>query len=177
MKRLIGMLLIVVALCTALAVPASAAKPVEVSGMAIWDWCEVVEQRPIGKGEDDHYCLNTVDCQVRLVGDVAGTMILHYEILKKGTCGSGPAAAPSVQRAWGPFTGDMWDGEQMRSGTCKSTWHGGWDWEEGVLVYRGRLTLHAYTGGLAGAHANLELGPVGEIEDVYSGRAFFGGKP
>jgi len=178
MKRLVSVLFVVAALCLMLVIPAAAAKPVEVNSIATWGECKSVTHRPVGKGDDEHYCLTTVDgCERGLVGEVDGTMILHYEIIKKGSCGSGPGTDPAVQRAWGTFTGEIWDGEEMRSGSCKATWHGGWDWvEEGTLSYGGQLNLHACTGGLAGAHANLEMPFVAGVE-IYTGRAFFGGGP
>jgi hypothetical protein len=180
MKRLVSMLFVVAALCVALSMPAAAAKPIEVKGEVIAFAPPADKYRPIGKGEDDHYCLITLDNTRELRGDVAGTVSEHYEILKLGPCETGPATYPSKQRAWGTFIGSIWDGKDGHvEGTCKTTFHGGWYWnEESItgLAFEGRLTLHACTGGLAGAHANLELGPVGD-ELVYSGRAFFGGKP
>lgn len=175
MKRLVGMLTIVAALCMVLAIPAGAAKPVEVNGTVSWGDCGAPELRPIGKGGDDHYCLVSVDCTHKLEGDVNGTMPLHYEVLKRGPCEPGPASFPSVQRAWATFKGEIRDGEQIHVGTCKTFFHGGWYWvEDGVLGYAGRFSLHACAGGLAGAHAQLEVLP----DDIhYAGTAFFSGEP
>jgi hypothetical protein len=161
MKKLIGILMMVVALCVMLVVPASAAKPIEVHGTLIPGPCESTEYHPIGgKGEDDHYCqVSLGGCERGLAGDVEGVMIQHYEVLKQGPCETGPATYPSTQRAWGTFDGAIWDGQEMRSGTCKATWHGGWYWaEDGTsLHYGGRLSLHACTGGLKDAHAQLDV--------------------
>jgi hypothetical protein len=180
MKRLMSMLFVVAALCAMLVIPAAAAGPVEVSGAVFPSEPPPAEYRPIGTGDDEHYCLITVDSTRALAGPIEGTMFEHYEILSRGTCGSGPGTNPTVQRAWGEFTGEIGDGEQMRSGTCKTFWHGGWDWnEEGtLLVYEGRLTLHECTGALKGAHANLEIEFIPGVKPpTYAGRAFFSGKP
>jgi len=179
MKRLVGMLTIVAALCVVLAIPAGAAKPVDVSGQAVTTDCNVIEMRSIGKGEDDHYCQITVECSNTLYGDVIGDMFEHFEILKRGPCDTGPASSPSVQRAWGTFTGWVWDGEQMRGeGTCKTFWKGGWYWAEDgeTLLGGGKQTLHTCTGALEGAHANLDF-VWGSEFDTYSGRAFFSSAP
>ena len=181
MKRFIGILLMVTALCVVLAVPASASKPIEVNGLLIPGDCEPPEYRPIGQGDDDHYCQTTIDgCERGLVGDVEGTMVLNYEVLKRGPCDTGPATYPSTQRAWGTFDGAIWDGQEMRSGTCKATWHGGWDWaEDGTsLIYEGRLSLHTCAGGLKGAHAQLDVELIPDAGlPSYTGRAFFSSAP
>jgi hypothetical protein len=182
MKRLLSTLFVVAVLCVAAAVPAAAAKPIEVSGRVFPDEPPPADYRPIGKGEDEHFCLVTVDNTRALVGPIEGTMSEHYEILKQGPCETGPATYPSKQRAWGTFTGSIWDGKDGRiEGICKTTFHGGWYWnEESItgLAFEGRLTLHACTGGLAGAHANLEIEFIpGAKPPSYAGRAFLGGKP
>jgi len=179
MKKLVSMLFVVAALCVMLVVPAAAAKPVEVNGQSFDGDCNVIELRPVGKGEDDHYCQITVECSSTLGGDVSGDMFEHFEILKRGPCEPGPATFPSVQRAWGTFKGKIWDGEQMRGkGTCKTFWRGGWYWAEDgeTLLGGGKQTLHTCTGGLKGAHANLDF-VWGPEYDTYSGRAFFSSAP
>jgi hypothetical protein len=182
MKRLVSVVFSVATLCVVLVIPATAGGPVEVSGTLIPGIPTSEAWRPIGKGEDDHYCLVTVDSSRAILGSIEGQTQEHYEILKRGSCESGQASYPSVQRAWGTFTGSIWDGKAMRGeGTCKTTFHGGWDWmdEEGtLLVYTGRLTLHACTDGLEGAHAQLEIVFIrGKGPPAYTGRAFFAGQP
>jgi hypothetical protein len=182
MKWLISMLLVVAILCVVLAVPAGAAGPVEVSGVVIPNVPTSEAWRPIGKGEDDHYCMVTVDSSRAFLGSVEGETSEHYEILKRGSCESGQATYPSVQRAWGTFTGSMWDGNDMRGeGTCKTSFHGGWYWmdeEGGQLAFAGRMMLHACTGELEGAHAQLHITFVpGAGPPTYTGRAFFGDEP
>ena len=182
MKKLIGMLIVVGVLCVMLVIPAAAQGPVAVSGISPPGKPTFEAWRPIGKGEDDHYCLITVEGSRTFSGSIEGNMDQHVEILKRGTCESGPATFPSVQRGWGTFTGKIWDGKDMRGeGTCKTTFHGGWYWmdeDSSKLAFEGRLTLHACTGGLAGAHANLEIEFIPPAwPPTYSGRAFFSKAP
>jgi hypothetical protein len=182
MKKLVSMLFVVAALCVMLVVPAGAAGPIEMGGILIPGTASGEAWRPIGEGEDDHYCLVTANNTRMFLGSIEGEAWEHYEILKRGSCESGQATYPSVQRAWGTFTGSIGDGNDIRrEGTCKTTFQGGWYWmdEEGtLLVYGGRLTLHACTDGLEGAHANLEIEFIpGAGPPTYRGRAFFAGQP
>jgi hypothetical protein len=180
-KKLVSIFFVVAALCAVLVVPAAAGNPIPVSGWSFdGDYYELIELRPVGKGEDEHYCQVTVEVSSILVGDIEGDLFEHFEILQRGPCGGGPGSAPSVQRAWGTFTGEMWDGEQMRSGTCKTFWNGGWTWaEDGVSLYfEGRQTLHKCAGGLKGAHAQFDLTWVpGAGPPSYAGRAFYNSAP
>jgi hypothetical protein len=180
MKRLVSTLFVVATLCTMLAIPAAAAGPVEVSGMAFDGPITEIEFRPIGKGEDDHYCLVTVDAWSTMVGDIDGELFEHIEVLSQSPCGSGPGTSPSMQRLWGEFTGAIWDGERMRSGTCKEFGTAGWHWaDDGTsLHYDGSFTMHACSGDLAGAHAQFDYDWDDDAEvAIITGRAFFSGKP
>jgi hypothetical protein len=171
MKRLVVTLLAVAALCVVLTVPAAAGQKVAVSGESITTDGVVIELRPVGQGDDDHYCQITVE----LWSELSGDMFEHYEILKRGPCRTGGATDPAVQRAWGTFTGQMWDGEQMREGTCRTFWRGGYYWaDDGVtLLGGGKQTLHTCTGGLKGAHADLDFVFNPDGLDTYAGTAFF----
>jgi hypothetical protein len=182
MKKPVSMLLVVAALCAMLVIPAAAAGPVEVSGMVFPGEATVIEYRPIGVGEDDHYCLVTVESPRAFLGSIQGETWEYYEILKRGSCESGQAAYPSVQRAWGTFTGSIGDGDDMRrEGTCKTTFHGGWYWmdeDAGELAFQGRMMLHACTDGLEGVHANIDIEFIPDAgPPTYTGTAFFSEKP
>jgi hypothetical protein len=179
-KKLLSIVVVVVALCALLAIPAAAGTRVEMYGSIIPFEPPPAEYHPIGKGEDDHYCQISVDVERTFLGTVEGTVLEHYEILKLGPCETGPATYPSRQRAWGTFEGQIWDGEGMRAGSCDTFWKGGWDWaEDGVtLQYGGRLTLHACTGELKGAHAELDIEFIpGEGPPSYTGQAFYSAAP
>jgi hypothetical protein len=180
MKKLVSMLLVVAALCVMLVIPAGAAGPVEVSGLAYDGAITEIEFRPIGKGEDDHFCQVTVDAWSTMVGDIDGELFEHIEVLSQSPCSSGPATSPSMQRLWGKFTGAIWDGERMRSGTCKESGTAGWHWaDDGTsLKYDGSFTLHTCSGGLAGAHAQFDYDWDDDAEvAIITGRAFFSGRP
>jgi hypothetical protein len=182
MKKLVSTLVIVAALCAVLAVPTAAGKPVEVSG---WfgdgdpDYFQMIEQRPIGKGENDHYCLITLQSANKLYGQIEGDLYEHAEILVRGPCWGGPASAPSEQKAWGTFEGQVWDGEKMREGTCKTFWRGGWYYAEDgeTLIFGGKEVLHTCTGELKGAHVEFDEEWMPPGEDTYTGRAFFSSAP
>jgi hypothetical protein len=179
MKRRIGVLWVVAALCVVLVVPAAAAGPVELSGEMVGTGGVLIGFRPVGQGEDDHYCQVAVDVTSELSGDISGELLAHCEVLQKGPCASGPATTPSVQRCWGTFTGEVWDGEQMRSGTCKTFYRGGYYWAEDgeTLLGGGHMILNACTGGLKGAHVKFDLVWVPDGADTYTGRAFFSNRP
>jgi hypothetical protein len=80
---------------------------------------------------------------------------------------------------WGAFTGAIWDGERMRSGTCKTFGKAGWYWaDDGTsLNYDGSFTMHACGGDLAGAHAQFGYDWDEEEVAIITGRAFFSGRP
>ena len=83
MKRLLGTLVVVVALGAFLAIPASAAKTTEVAGMWITDSVENVTSHSVGTDEDDHYCMIAMDLVETLTGDIEGKTYEHLEILNQ----------------------------------------------------------------------------------------------
>jgi hypothetical protein len=169
MRKRIYVLLGVLLLTLALAVPASASKPTEVSGVLQFNpppqnrvW------RPAGKN-----CFVEIDTAHTWTGDLEGTSVSHWRIVSHGPCeenGPVPYKYHETISVKGTFKGLVagQSGSFDFTGTAEN-----WPTGTGAPNITIRMTILSGTDGLANLHGVLDV----DASDNYSGKIHFDPRP
>jgi hypothetical protein len=168
MKRKICVLLSVLLLTLALAVPASASKPSELSGRR---WINAPPQNRVWRPAGNN-CVVEVDITYEYEGDLVGTSASHFRIVSHGPCGpSGPLPYKyhETLHIRGTFTGEVLGvpGSFDFIETAKN-----WPEDSHKAEYGSRLVVLSGAGDLAGLHGMLDI-----VSGDYSGRIHFDPQP
>lgn len=170
MKKLIlfSTVLLLATLLLALAMPASATPPENVSGK-YWLTEPYANMTLRQAGQN---CFIEVDATYPFTGDLVGTATAHFRALSHGPCETAyPFANPENLYAQGTFTGLV----AGKSGTFDFVYEGrAWPAEPGETALDVRIVILSGTEELAGLHGMLGVSYVmGDPFDSYSGQIHF----
>jgi hypothetical protein len=173
-KKRMCVLFITLLLTLMLALPASASKPTEVSGIRVGtvDMGSRV-WRSAGKN-----CILDADATYTFTGDLDGTAPAHLRIVSHGPCGpNGPIkfAYYETIKIQGTFTGDVLDTggtfDFSETGKVRPV-------DPGEVLWSSRMVVLSGSGGLANLHGLVDVTLVkGQPPATYSGQVHFDPQP